>query len=131
MAIRQSKSESLVESKLNEKIVEDIKPSKEELDIDFSGKKPKKKRFLASTIDELKKVNWPSINYTFSWSVIIVIFTVLFSLSIGLVDNVFQSGIKYVSCTADNSVSDRSNDEKSSKLSECNTDLVKNLSFRG
>jgi preprotein translocase SecE subunit len=131
MAIRQTKSDNLVETKLNENIIEDIKPQNDEPTIDFAGKKPKKRGFLASTVDELKKVEWPSLKYTVNWSIVIVIFTILFSLSVGIIDNVFQSGIKYVSCTAENSTADKSTDDKNTRLGECNTDLIKGLSFRG
>jgi hypothetical protein len=67
MAIRQTKSDNLVETKLNENIIEDIKPQNDEPTIDFAGKKPKKRGFLASTVDELKKVEWPSLKYTVNY----------------------------------------------------------------
>ncbi len=129
MAIRQTKSDNLVETKLVDK-ENDVLTSKES-DSDSGVKTLVKKRgFLLSTIDELRKVEWPTFKYTANWSAVIIVFTFIFSLSIGFIDNIFQSGIKYVSCTADNQVTEKSSEDKSVKFGECNTDLVKNLSFR-
>jgi preprotein translocase SecE subunit len=131
MAIRQTKSDTLGQTELTEKQV-DQKKSASSLDKNLPKTLTKRKGFLASTIEEMRKVEWPSLRYTVNWSVIIVIFTTFFALSIGLIDHVFDSSLKYVQCTATVTTSgNKDAGENSSRIKDCGTDLVKNISFRG
>jgi preprotein translocase SecE subunit len=131
MAIRQKKANTLGQTELIGK-QDKHKTSSTDSDKNLPKKLEKKRGFIASTIDEMKKVEWPSFKYTSNWAVIIVIFTTFFSLTIGLIDHVFDSGLKYVQCTANittNASSDK--DENNNRFKDCGTDLVKNISFRG
>jgi preprotein translocase SecE subunit len=134
MAISRSKSDSLVETQISGKnVAAQIKPNEDKL-----KKTPKAKKqgliraFISSTWQELLKVEWPSWEYTRNWSAVIVIFTFIFALSVGLIDNVFNSSLKYINCTASitSAPSDDSSKDKE-KFGDCNSSLVKNLSFRG
>ncbi|MBC7472481.1 MAG: preprotein translocase subunit SecE [candidate division SR1 bacterium] len=129
MAIRQTKANTLGQTELTEKQVEQKNSSS---DRSLPKKLEKKPGFLASTIEEMKKVEWPSFKYTVNWSVIIIIFTTFFALSIGLIDHVFDSSLKYVQCTANiTTAASNDKDENNNRFKDCNTDLVKNISFRG
>ncbi len=61
-------------------------------------KKFKKVGFLGSTIIELKKVQWPSLRYTTSWSAVVLVFTIVLSMVMGLFDKVFQDSVEYIQC---------------------------------
>lgn len=63
-------------------------------------KKSKKKGFLATTWQELTKVSWPKPGYIFKWSLIIILFTSLFSLVLGAFDQVFSNSISFVDCSS-------------------------------
>lgn len=129
MAIRQTKANTLGQTELTEKQVEQKNSSS---DRSLPKKLEKKQGFFASTIEEMKKVEWPSFRYTLNWSVIIIIFTAFFALSIGFIDHVFDSSLKYVQCTANiTTVASNDKDENNNRFRDCNTDLVKNISFRG
>jgi preprotein translocase SecE subunit len=131
MAIRQTKANTLGQTELIEKQVGQ-KDSSANFDKGLPKKLEKKQGFIASTIEEMKKVEWPSFKYTVNWSVIIVIFTTFFALSIGLIDHVFDSGLKYVQCTANiTTAASNDKDENNNRFKDCGTDLVKNISFRG
>jgi preprotein translocase SecE subunit len=131
MAIRQTKANTLGQTELIEKQVGQ-KDSSANFDKGLPKKLEKKQGFIASTIKEMKKVEWPSFKYTVNWSVIIVIFTTFFALSIGLIDHVFDSGLKYVQCTATiTTAASNDKDENNNRFKDCGTDLVKNISFRG
>jgi preprotein translocase SecE subunit len=60
----------------------------------------KKRSFIASVIDELKKVQWPSFRYVVNWSVLVICFTAIFSLILGGADHVFETGIGFVKCSS-------------------------------
>lgn len=129
MAIRQTKANTLGQTELTEKQVEQKNSSS---DRSLPKKLEKKQGFFASTIEEMKKVEWPSFRYTLNWSVIIIIFTTFFALSIGFIDHVFDSSLKYVQCTANiTTAASNDKDENNNRFRDCNTDLVKNISFRG
>jgi len=103
MAIRNENTETLVDSQINSKPVSDVKISTQS--ISGSGDSPKKSAekqpgFIKSIFAELAKVEWPSAGYVINWSIVIVIFTVFFSLSLGFIDNIYESGIKFVACTS-------------------------------
>jgi preprotein translocase SecE subunit len=131
MAIRQTKANTLGQTELTGKQV-DPNNSASSSDNSLPKKLQKKRGFFASTIDEMKKVEWPSFLYTRNWAVIIVIFTTFFALSIGLIDHVFDSSLKYVQCTATiSSAGSSDTEENSNRYKECGNDLIKNISFRG
>lgn len=121
MAISRSKKDAIVDAQIDSKAVE-TKSSPEEI-----KKQEKKPGFLASTIAELKKVEWPSRQYTVRWATVIIIFTAGISLFLGAVDGVFTSGLKFVDCTTEISQSD---DETSDLLQGCSQDLLNDLTFR-
>jgi preprotein translocase SecE subunit len=81
-------------------------------------KKVKKQGFIGSTFAELKKVQWPSFRYTSSWSVVVVLFTVVLSLLMGTCDKVFQDSIEYIQCRTNTTAS------------ICDTQLKNHLLFR-
>ena len=59
-----------------------------------------KSNFLASTIEELKKVKWPNAKYVASWSIMVICFTAVFSMILGTSDHVFETGINFVDCSS-------------------------------
>ncbi len=101
MAITRTKKDNLVETK-----VDTTAKGSDKLDtnvqyaVEKTENTDKKPGFLESTIIELKKVTWPTIEYVIRWSLIIIAFTAFFSIILGFVDLVFESGIKYVDCTS-------------------------------
>ena len=60
----------------------------------------KKKGFIASTIAELRLVQWPSLKYTLTWATIVLLFTLILTVFIGGVDKLFTGVFQYTSCTA-------------------------------
>jgi preprotein translocase SecE subunit len=60
----------------------------------------KKKGFLASTIAELRLVQWPSFKYTLTWATIVVLFTLILIVFVGGVDKLFSGVFQYTTCTA-------------------------------
>jgi preprotein translocase SecE subunit len=112
MAVTRRKTDNLVETDLSGKLIEDIKKTsnqetqkkaetKEKLkNLKKADKADKQPGFLATTVQELKKANWPTFRYTYSWSLVIVLFTVVVSVSLGLFDHSFTNGIKFVDCTS-------------------------------
>ncbi len=111
MAITRKKEDSLVETGLTGKKMADVKSTgKDEKKGDSPDPKPKdslkgglkKKKaasFLRTTIEELKKVEWPTFNYTMKNTVIIIIFTLVFSSALGLFEHGMTSSVKFVACT--------------------------------
>lgn len=87
-------------------------------------KKAKKRGFLATTWDELMKVEWPTLGYTFRWSVVILLFTGIMAVSLGFFDNVFTSGIRFVDCTSPQSQGN------SRTVQECGDELLRNITLR-
>jgi preprotein translocase SecE subunit len=79
----------------------------------------KKRSFLASVIDELKKVEWPGFRYVINWSLLVICFTAVFSLILGGADHVFETGINFVSCS--------SSKGKARDLGTCSTEAAKKL----
>jgi preprotein translocase SecE subunit len=79
----------------------------------------KKRSFLASVIDELKKVQWPSLRYVMNWSLLVICFTAVFSLILGGADHVFETGINFVSCSSAKG--------KARDLGTCSTEAAKKL----
>lgn len=79
----------------------------------------KKRSFLGSVIDELKKVQWPGFRYVINWSVLVICFTAVFSLILGASDHVFETGINFVSCSSAKG--------KARDLGTCSTEFAKKL----
>lgn len=124
MAITRTKKDSLVETKLSEKIVTDIKTTDKETEKNVEPKatKTKKPGFIATTIDELRKVRWPSWQYVLRWSGVIILFTFVFSVSLGFFDHAFTGGIKFVDCTSPQS--------RNQSIQSCGIELGEFLTFR-
>jgi preprotein translocase SecE subunit len=121
MAITASKKDNLVETVISEKNVsseyQNLKPETQSGPI---VEKPK--GFLATTIDELKKVTWPKFGYVLRWSLIIVLFTAFFALTLGFFDHVFNNTIKYVDCTSPSG--------RNQSVNDCNSEFITNITFR-
>jgi preprotein translocase SecE subunit len=79
----------------------------------------KKRSFLGSVIDELRKVEWPGLRYVLQWSVLVVCFTAVFSLILGASDHVFETGINFVSCSSAKG--------KARDLGTCSSEAAKKL----
>jgi preprotein translocase SecE subunit len=117
--INKSTGQSLYESELSIKSNSKLEPSA----LDKAA--IKKGGFIATAIDELKKVQWPSFSYVTNWSLVIIIFTCIFALSIGLADRVFTSGIVYTDCSAK-----ISKGQKDGGMGVCNSEVLEILTFR-
>jgi preprotein translocase SecE subunit len=121
MAISRRKNDSIVETQIGDKQVE---TKKSELNL----KKPEQKKgFLRSTLYELTKVEWPSMQYTVRWSAFIILFTIFISLFLGYVDQVFTSGITFIDCTKPLVTDDKGDN----LLQKCTTDFFNDVTFRG
>ena len=97
MAISTSKKKNLVDTEIidNSQNKEKIIPPTSD-DLPKENKTQKTRGFLASTIDELRKVEWPKFDYILRWSVIILIFTAFFAVVLGGFDTTFGAGVKFV-----------------------------------
>jgi preprotein translocase SecE subunit len=120
MAISRSKSSSIAETLIDKP---DLKPLKKG---DSIKKVKKTKGLLASTIEELKKVDWPDFVYVIRWSVVTIIFTAFISLFLGYPDRVFTAGLKLVDCTKPLA----SENAESGLLKNCSQDFLKKVTFR-
>jgi preprotein translocase SecE subunit len=102
MAITRQKTDSLVEANIagKSKNIEpkplDSKPNS----LPKVEKKERKPGFLKTTLEELKLVQWPTWKYVYKWSSIILLFTFVMSISLGLFDRIFTDGVKFVDCTS-------------------------------
>lgn len=79
----------------------------------------KKRSFIGSVIDELKKVNWPTMRYVVNWSLLVICFTAVFSLILGGADHVFEGGINFVNCSSAKG--------KARDLGTCGTEFARKL----
>jgi preprotein translocase SecE subunit len=127
MPISRSKKDSLVDTQISENVVSDIKTEVikaggDKGDAKKSQTKAKKTGFITTTIDELKKVNWPGINYVLRWSGVIIMFTVVVALTLGFFDHLFTGGIKFVDCTSPTG--------QNQPVKQCGDNLVLYLTFR-
>jgi len=130
MVITTTKKNNLVETKIAGKVVSDIKPNEKKPNpknekSNSNKTKTKKKGFLRTTLEELKKVNWPAKNYVVTWGITVIIFTMVFSLFLGFFDNIFSSGLNYVSCTSAENSSSNTVD-----IDDCNKKLIENLTYQ-
>lgn len=126
MAVVRTKQDSFVTTKIEEKS-------------GFGGKsevvkKPESKKvvktkggnflfnFIASTWAELRKSEWPTFKYVTKWGSVIIIFTAIFSVSLGFFDNTFNSAIRFVDCTSPKS--------RAQDVSKCTTELLEKITYR-
>lgn len=86
--------------------------------------KPAQKGFIKSTIAELRLVSWPSLQQTFKWGVVVILFTVLISMILGFTDHIFSASIKFIDCTSPQGRG------SSTTWDECARDLANQLTFR-
>ncbi len=84
----------------------------------------KKKGFFRTTFEELLKVDWPSAEKTINWSIMVFLFTVIISITLGFFDHIFSAGIGFVECTSPQA---RGN---STTFDQCGLELADNLTFR-
>ncbi len=122
MAIVRTKTDNLAETKIVEVKKTNIDSDKPKENKPIKHKKRKKKGFFGTTLEELKKVNWPSKKYVIIWSTTVIIFTIFFSLFLGFFDHIFNSGLKYIECTSPQG--------DNNSLDDCNKKLINNLTFR-
>ena len=127
MAITRNKKDSLVDAQISENVAVDIKPGTTGLKDDQpttveTDKKVKKPGFLQTTIDELKKVDWPRPGYVLRWSGIILMFTAVVALSLGFFDHLFTGSIKFIDCSSPAG--------QNQPLQKCGENLATYLTFR-
>lgn len=101
-----------------------IEPPKYEFNKTVEGKKL---GFIRSTIAELRKVNWPTAKYTFMWSAIVLLFTLVASISFSAIDRVFQESMGYAQCAANFK---KQGDSADKDLDQCKTDFVNKLTYK-
>ena len=112
-----SKPDSKVHSSANKNNRTDLKK-----DASKSKKQSQKKKgFLITTIEELKKVTWPNFSYVVNWTMVIVVFTLVFSLSLSFFDHVFGRSVTFVNCTSPQG--------QGQDLGECVQNFGRNLIF--
>jgi preprotein translocase SecE subunit len=122
MAISASKKKNLVDTEIidNSKKKDDLKSQTPNQPIkEPNNQKPK--GFLASTIGELKKVEWPKFNYILRWSVTILIFTAIFAVILGGFDRTFEAGIKFVDCSSSKS--------RNQSVQDCSKEFLDQISL--
>jgi preprotein translocase SecE subunit len=83
----------------------------------------KKPGFFASTISELKLVEWPGLRYVINWSLAIIAFTIVMSLILGFADHVFGAGISFANCSSPENTENRT-------VSDCSEEFVTKITFR-
>ena len=121
MAITRQKTDSLVETNIGGTSSE-VEPKNIEPKKSVSTKTVSQERkpgFLKTTLEELKLVYWPSMSYVYKWSAIILVFTFVMAIGLGLFDRVFTDGVKFINCTSPSG-------EKQS-VSECGKTFWSNL----
>ena len=120
MAISRTKQDAIVDAQIDKehstKAPETKTPKAQE----------KKPGFFKSTITELKKVEWPGAGYVARWTGAVLLFTVVVSLFLGFVDNIFTGGLKFIDCTTELTQEDPGDDV----LRGCTQDLFEDLTFR-
>ena len=123
MAISTSKKKNLVDTEIidNSQNKEKIIPPTSD-DLPKENKTQKARGFLASTIDELRKVEWPKFDYILRWSVIILIFTAFFAVVLGGFDTTFGAGVKFVDCSSPKS--------RNQNVQDCGKEFLNQISFK-
>lgn len=79
--------------------------------------------FFATTIQELKLVDWPKFDYILRSAFVIIIFTLAFSLLLGSLDYFFAGLVKFVGCTSPK--------DQATTVGACAERLGNYLLFRG
>ncbi len=125
MAVVKKNEDSLVNSKMvDDKLKTGPRPKDDSLTVET-----KKRGFIRTTIEEVKKVEWPSFSYVLNWTLVIILFTAVFSVSLGVVDNVFNSGLKFVDCTSIITQAEGDTDT-SNVLGDCSRDFLSDVTYR-
>lgn len=91
--------------------------------VDSKDTKGKKKSWFSLLTSEIKVVIWPKFGYVARWSIVIILFTAVFSSILGFVDHILGAGMSYANCNSPANI-----DRKSQE--ECTSDLVTKLTFR-
>lgn len=120
MAISRTKQDAIVDTQIGGPAIhtkaDSLNPKKH----------AKKDGFLASTIAELKKVEWPSLAYVLRWTAVIILFTAAISLFLGFVDNIFTAGVRFIDCTSEIT----QNTDDSDLLGACSRDFLREVTFQ-
>lgn len=103
---------------IKQEIAQSSKTVSEQLKDEKEYKAGKKESFCKTTVSELKKVDWPTLSYTLKWSGVVVLFTVIFSLIMGLFDKTFADSMTYINCRVD------------TNAETCNKQFINNLTFK-
>ena len=121
MAITRVKTDSLVAVDLasTSKDVEKTSTEPKKKDSGKPLEKEKKPGFIATTIEELKLVQWPTWRYVYRWSAVILLFTLVVAILLGSFDGLVTNGIRFVDCT--------SSVGKKQDLPECGKEFWQNL----
>jgi len=120
MAITRKSDSSLVDSDLISEVKIQPLSDKNEQTLDKkSSQKVKKPSFISTTIEELKLVEWPNLDYIWRWASVIIVFTFILAVFMGGIDNIFSGGIKFVDCSSPQS--------GKRTTQECSQEFVKNL----
>jgi len=107
------------------KPISDVKSKQDDQKVSKTERKEikaKKVGFVASTIDEMKKMEWPGYKYILKWSGLVILFTFIFSMFLGSVDHLFGTMVKVVDCT--------SPEAKNKKITECGDEIINYLTFK-
>jgi len=129
MAIHITKTEGAKKPQANSKLDSKVQSSdniNNKKDLKKEANKPKKQPqkktgFITTTIEELKKVIWPNFSYVVNWTIVIIIFTLVFSLSLSFFDHVFGRSVTFVNCTSPQG--------QGQDLGECVQNFGRNLIF--
>jgi preprotein translocase SecE subunit len=100
MAITQSNKGSLLEQA--SKVIDSAQLENKSPNTIKSSDGSPKSGFLATTMQELKLVEWPSFGYVVKWSLVIIVFTLVLSLFIYNIDRVFKGGLEFFNCHSGN-----------------------------
>lgn len=85
----------------------------------------KKRSFIMSTIDELKKSEWPNLPYVLRWSLVIIVFVTIFSSSLGYADKFYKSSYSLADCSAK-----VKKNETGDKYSDCFRNYFEKITLR-
>jgi preprotein translocase SecE subunit len=115
-------SQSLADAEIEAAVVTKKKPEISDDEKTNLSKKARKKGFIRSAIAELRLVEWPTFGYVINWSIVVIIFTLTLAVAVGGLDHVFDSGVKFLTCTSPQS--------GKQSVGECGTNLLENLTLR-
>ena len=121
MALSRTKQDAIVDAQIDK---HDIHTKATKTSVKKLEKKP---GFLASTLTELKRVEWPSLPYVLRWTLVIILFTAAISLFLGFVDNIFTAGVKFVDCTTELT----QGEPEDGLVGACGRDFLEEVTFQG